>query len=136
MNSIQILPSNITGKIKSIPAKLEEILAQLKNGNIKKDINILNKNVYNFIDESHQLFRDIFNNLKNLLYILNSDKSKFTEIASYYLGRNTNLYKGIIEIAEYILNNYYINEKDKIITKVESLLLNLNLYIKIRYFYL
>ena len=122
LNSIQILPSNITGEINTIPAKLEEILAQLKNGNIKKDINILNKNIYNFIDESHQLLRDIFNNLKNLVYILNSDKSKFTEIASYYLGRNTNLYKGIIEEAEYILNNYYINEKDKIITKVESLL--------------
>ena len=122
LNSIRILPSNITGELNTIPVKLEEILTQLKNGNIKKDISILNKNVYNFIDESHQLFRDIFNNLKNSVYILNSDKSKFTEIASYYLGRNTNLYKGTIEKAEYILNNYYINEKDKIITEVESLL--------------
>ena len=122
--NIQLIPKIIVEEINTIPRKLDEIVRKLKNGNIKNDLSVLNSNIYDFIKESHQLLRNIFENLKKFVFSLNSDKSRFSEIAAHYLGHSTNLYMNIIEKSENILKNYYINEKKKIIPEVELILKN------------
>lgn len=54
--------------------------------------------------------------------ILKSVNNKLTEITTYYLNHTSSSYVDIIEEAKDILENYYINEKKYIISKIESLL--------------
>ena len=124
LGNIQLLPQIIVEEINTIPEKLDEIIKKLKNGSIKEPISVLKTNIHDFINESHQLIRNIFTNLKTFVSALKSDKSRLSEIAAYYLGRSTNLYMNVFESAEEILNNYYINEKNKIIPAVELILKN------------
>ena len=116
-----ILPIQLLFDSNYLKDKLEKILVGIKNGNLKQNINILNKNIYNYIRESHILINNIFNNIKDLGEALDSKKSKSTEISTYYSEHSTTSFSKIISIAENILMNYYKKENETINNKIEPL---------------
>ena len=124
LTDIKILPFEIIEESNNFNNKLDKLLNRIEDGNIKANINILNKNIYDYISNSHKLIEIVFNNLKDLTETFKSPKNKLTEIALYYLNYTSNSYINIIIEAKNILENYYKNEKDLIIPKVESLINN------------
>ena len=76
---------------------------------------ILKNSITSFLSNSHGNINNIFNKLKELTSTLSSKKSKVANIATYYGLNNTNTsFISIIENAREILENYYIEEKNKI----------------------
>ena len=53
---------------------------------MKNNIKVLNNDINNYIQNSHILVNNIYKNLQNLSQSLNSSKSKFTEISTYFLN--------------------------------------------------
>jgi hypothetical protein len=88
---------------------------------MKNNIQILNDDIYNYIRTSHKLIDNIFKNLNNLRKALGSSKSKLTEISTYYLNNTSTSYISIIEVQNLLLN-YYKDEYELIIPKINSLL--------------
>ena len=88
---------------------------------------MLKNSVTSFLTNSHNLMNTIFNKLKELTNALSSTKSKIANIASFYGLNTTNVsFMAVIENANNILENYYIEEKKLI----EPLLNNrLNLFL-------
>jgi len=75
----------------------------------------LKNDISTFLSKEHNLIFKLFNNLKELNSLLSSQKSKIASIASFYGLNNTNSsFVKTIERADEILNNYYIDEKNKI----------------------
>ena len=75
----------------------------------------LKDDISTFLSKEHNLIFKLFNNLKELNSLLSSQKSKIASIASFYGLNNTNSsFVKTIERADEILNNYYIDEKNKI----------------------
>ena len=116
------LPIIIVQETTDLKKKLEEILDNIENGGIKNNIKILNKNIYDYIEESHKIINDLFNNLNELGKSLSSPKSLLTEISTYYLRNTTTSYTSTIQEAEEILTNYYKNEYNLILPQVEKIL--------------
>ena len=58
--------------IKNFIEKLEELLDNIENGGIKNNIKILNTNIYDYIEESHKIINDLFNNLNQLTKYVNT----------------------------------------------------------------
>ena len=116
------LPYVIVQETKNLKEKLEELLDNIENGGIKNNIKILNTNIYDYIEESHKIINDLFNNLNQLTVALNSPKSILTELSTYYLNHTTRSYSDTINQAKDILTNYYINEYNLISSKIEDIL--------------
>ena len=75
----------------------------------------LKDDISTFLSNEHNLIFKLFNNLKELTTILSSQKSKIASIASFYeLNFTNSSFVKTIELADEILNNYYIDEKNKI----------------------
>ena len=73
---------------------------------------MLKNSVSSFLANSHNLMNTIFNKLKELTNALSSTKSKIANIASFYGLNTTNVsFVAVIEKANNILENYYIEEK-------------------------
>ena len=121
---IKILPFKIIEESNNFTNKLDKLFNKIVDGNIKTNINILNKNINDYIKNSHKLIDKIFNNLRDLGVSLNSPKNKLTEIATYYLNYTSNSYINTITEAKNIIENYYKNEKNLIVSKIESLINN------------
>ena len=119
-----VLPFKIIEESEITKNKLTNLLDEIENGGIKKNLKILNNDIYNYIDDSHTILNTIFNNLNALKIALNSDKNQLTEISTYYLNNTSTSYTSIIEKALTILYNYYKDEKDLIVSKVDSLIKN------------
>ena len=119
---VSTLPLKLVEDSNELVNKLENVLNGIKNGNLKANINILNKNINNYNKESHILINKIFNDLKELSEALNKKKNKLTEISTYYSGQSNTSYLSTILQAENILMNYYKKENDTINSKVASLL--------------
>ena len=117
------LPFIIVQETDDLKKKLEEILENIENGGIKNNIKILNTNIYDYIEESHKIINDLFNNLNELSKSLSSPKSLLTEISTYYLRNTTTSYTSTIKEAEDILTNYYKNEYNLILPQVEKILI-------------
>ena len=73
---------------------------------------------------SHELLFNIFKNLTETTNSLSSKKSKIAELSSYYLNDTDTSYVNIIQQAKEIMDNYYINEKQKIEPLVDEMLNN------------
>ena len=84
--------------------------------------NNLKQTVSSFLTESHQLLYKIFSNLTETSKILSSKKSKIAEISSYYLNNTDTSFVDIIQKAEEIMSNYYINEKKLIKPLIDKML--------------
>ena len=85
---------------------------------------LLKSEISSFIINSHNLLSYIFNNLTKATNSLSSEKSRIAEISSYYLNNTDTSYVDIISKAKEILNNYYINEKNKIEPIINELIDN------------
>ena len=82
---------------------IDDYKTQLKDG------------ITSFLANSHTLMNIIFNNLKGLTNALSSTKSKIANIAAFYEYNGTNTsFVSVIENANNILANYYIEEKNLI----------------------
>ena len=122
LDSINRLPFAIIQESSNLKTKLEQLLNSIENGAIKKNLKILNTNIYQYTEESHQIINELFENLSELSKALNSGKSKLTEISTYYLNNTNSSYLSNIEIAERILMNYYKDEYNLINPEVEKVL--------------
>ena len=98
--SSQNLYSNISNLNKSLGNSIIKIKTQLKD------------NIQSFINTSHNLLDYIINNLTEFNELLESNKSKITEISTYYLQYKDSKYEDIIKNAKLILDNYNIKEKN------------------------
>ena len=94
----------------------------VQNWGIKQNIQILNQNIYDYIDESRKISISIFNNLNELSISLSSPKSKLTEISTYYLNNTPTSYFSTIEKVKKILENYYKDEYKIISNKVDIII--------------
>jgi hypothetical protein len=83
LDTIKELPLIIIQESNNLQKKLDELLTNIENGGIKPNIKILNKNIYDYISESHNIIYEIFCNLRELSSSLSSPKSKLTEISTY-----------------------------------------------------
>ena len=122
IDSLKNLPISIIQEASNLKIKLSKIFDKIDNGGMKNNINILNEDIYSYIRNSHIIVNKIFTNLRNLGKSLDSPKSKLTEISTYYLKNTPKSYTNTIEEAKNLLLNYYKEEKNLIVPKVESLL--------------
>ena len=105
-NSIIISSQNLYSNISNLNKSLEKSIINIK---IK-----LKDNIQTFINISQNLLDNIINNLTGFNEILVSNKSKVTEISTYYLQYKDSKYEDIIKKAKLILENYNIKEKNLI----------------------
>ena len=122
IDSLKKLPISIVQEASNLKKKLINIFNKIENGAMKNNIQILNDDIYNYIRNSHILINNIFKNLDYLRKSLGSSKSKLTEISTYYLNNTPTSYINTIEEARNILLNYYKDEYEIIMPKVNSLL--------------
>ena len=102
----------------TIVSAAKNIYSNIKNINddliysIDDTKSILKNSITSFLTNSHNLMNTIFNRLKELTSALSSTKSKIANIASFYGLNNTNIsFIFVVEKADEILANYYIEEK-------------------------
>ena len=119
-------PNDIVNVSSELLSRLNEIFTQIKFGNVKNYTQILNKEIYNYIDEMNELIVEMFNNLKNLTNTLITKNNTFTAITNYYLNDTSTSYVNIIKKMKAILNSYFIYEKNLIFPKIENLILSFN----------
>ena len=124
LDVIKELPFIIIQESNNLQQKLDELLTNIENGGIKPNIKILNKNIYDYISESHNIIYEIFCNLRELSSSLSSPKSKLTEISTYYLNHTSTSYATTIKKAQDILSNYYIDEFNLIKPKIDKIISN------------
>ena len=122
LDAINKLPYVVIQESSNLKTKLEQILNSIENGGIKKNINILNNNIYSFTTKSHSIINQLLENLSDLSRSLSSSKSKLTEISTYYCSNTTHSYLGVIEKAEKILMSYYKDEYNLVNDKVKGIL--------------
>ena len=123
LSSVRNFSRNIIDESNNLIERLKELYNGIKVGDLRDIAENLNLLVHNYILNSHSLIKNVFDNLKELGNILKSMNNKLTEITTYYLNYTSSSYVDIIESAQYIFENYYINEKNLILNKL-TLLLN------------
>ena len=69
------MPISIIEESKILKNKITHLLTDIENGGIKKNINVLNKDIYEYTKKSHDIIIELFDNLKKLSESLNSKKS-------------------------------------------------------------
>ena len=124
LESLNELPISIIQESINLNNRLSQLFTEIENGGMKKNLSTLHDDIYEFTRDSHNLLFELFNNLKKLSESLNSQKSKLTEIASYYLKNTTSSYIEIVKESDNILNNYYKIEYDLIKSQTDSLIKN------------
>ena len=125
IDEINKLPYSFVIACENLYNNLNEINNNI--GSIVSDKSQLLKNeISSFIINSRNLLSYIFHNLTKATNSLSSDKSRIAEISSYYLNNTDTSYVDIISKAKEILNNYYINEKNKIEPILNELIDNFN----------
>ena len=121
LDILKELPIVIIQESNTLQKKLDELLNNIENGSIKPNIKILNKNIYDYISESHNIIYELFCNLRELSSSLSSSKSKLTEISTYYLNHTSTSYSTTIQKAKNILSNYYKDEYNLIKPKIDEM---------------
>ena len=122
LNNLKSIPKDIINESDKLVDNLDHIYTSIGNGEIKKDINILNDYISQFTKQSHQLVINISNNLKDLGNLIKSPKQAISDVSNYYLNHTSNSYLQTIEEAKNILYYYYINESDLIVPEVDKIL--------------
>ena len=121
---LKYLNSNVIAEISNLNINLKKLYNEMTISNLREHGEYLNNYIFNFISHSHSLIKDIFDNLKELGRILKSVKNKLTEITTYYLNYTSSSYVDTVHEAKNILDNYYINEKNILMEKIEKILNN------------
>ena len=118
------LEFNIIEESNDLVNKFDKLLNEIENDSLKNNTNILNSNIYDYLNNSHHLIDKIINDLKEFGEALSSPKSKLTEIAIYYLNNTPSSYIELINEVKNIIDYFYKNETDLIVTEVDSLITN------------
>ena len=120
IDKLTILPKGIVSESNNLFNSLNNKLHDTEEiTNYKKT---LNKDIYDFLDESFVLVQEILEKIKDLGKKLGSNNGQLTEIATYYLNHTSISYTTIVSKAENILRNYYKNEKELISDEMDLLL--------------
>ena len=123
ISGLTTLPYTIVSSSEYLYSNFNEI-----NNDISYTINDyknnLKQSLSSFLSESHQLLYYIFANLTETTKLLSSKKSKIAEISSYYLNNTDTSFVDIIQKANEIMSNYYINEKKLIKPLIDQMLNN------------
>ena len=122
LSSVKNISSIIVTESDNLINSLKNFYNNFVFGNIKDFTSDLYFMIHNFIIQSHSNLRNIFDNLKELGIILNSINNKLTEITTYYLNHTSSSYVDIVQNAQNILEKYYINEKNLILSFADELL--------------
>ena len=122
LDALKDLPVVIIQESSSLKKKLDELLKNIEDGGINPNLKILNKNIYEYIEESHNIIYLLFTNLEELSSSLSSSKSKLTEISTYYLNHTSTSYVTTIKKAQNILSNYYKDEFNLIKPQIDKIL--------------
>ena len=93
-----------------------------KKGEVKNYVEELTKILYDFVDDSHELVDAIYNNLKELNYILLTKDNPFTQITNYYLNNTSISYVKLVARAFKVFDNYFYWEKNRTYPKIEAFL--------------
>ena len=122
LNSLKIIPKEIIKESDNLIKNLDDLYNNIDNGSLKNNIIILNNYIYNFIKQSHKLVNNVSKKLEELFNLIKSSKQAISQISYYYMNHTSTSYVNTIIEAKNILMNYYINEKDLIIPKVDKIL--------------
>ena len=120
IENLMNLPISILVESANLKNNLQTVYNNIDNGGMKNNIKVLNNDINNYIQNSHILVNNIYKNLQNLSQSLNSSKSKFTEISTYFLNNTPSSFIDTINEASEILMNYYKNEKKIILDKLQE----------------
>ena len=120
LDNLKVVPFEIIEESNNLVSKLEQTYNEINNGSLRNNIHILNECIYHFITQSHILIDKIYNNLDELNCLINSPKEIISSISNYYLNHSSSQYSSTIENASQILLNYYENEVELIVPKVEK----------------
>ena len=122
LKSLKIIPNGIIEESNYLVSKIEDIYKGIENGNLKNHIVVLNNYIYQYIKQSHILVDKISSNLRELGKLIKSPKQTISDISYYYMNHTSSSYINTITQARDILMNYYQNEKDLIVPKVDKIL--------------
>ena len=120
--SFNKLPFQIIQLSTELISKLIEISVSIRLGNVRISVQGLSDNIYNYLDNSHGLIKNMLNNLGNLSHVLTTKNNTFTEITNYYLNNTSSSYVNIIQKMKEVLDNYYKNEYNIIYPKVQEVI--------------
>ena len=115
----EILPFNIINESNNIKNELELVFSGIRKGNLKNKVDLLNNNIYSYINITQLAVNKIYYNLKELINLLNSPKNKLTEIVTFYINNTDSFHNDIIEKAKIIFDSYYKREFDTIISQID-----------------
>ena len=120
INELKELPNSFISTCYYLYSNITKFNQSIGNSilNIK---NKLRDNIQTFIEESHNFIEIISNNISEFIDMLSSNKSKITEISTYYLQYKDSSYENIIKKAILIFENYNINEKNIIDTLLNDI---------------
>ena len=107
LDDLDSLPKEIVEESEILYENFNQLLEDLKNKNTKEKFKIINKNIYDFLTESHKLIYEVSNNLRDLGNSMNSEGNKFAQISLHYLKHESSSYMKTIEKAQEIFENYY-----------------------------
>ena len=122
LDSLTTFPYQIIQESNNLITKFEQLYNRIDDGSLKNNIRVLNDYIYKFTKQSHILVNKISNDLKGLGDLIKSPKAIITDISTYYMNHTSTSYVKAIEEAKEILMNYYLEEKDKIVSEVERVL--------------
>ena len=114
INSLNNLPYSFINASYNLYEKIHRLYKSNLENSIINIKNMLKESITYFLNESHYLLDNIIFNLTELSDILSSNKSKITEISTYYLNDSDNSYVDIINKIAIIVDNYNLNEKNLI----------------------
>ena len=122
IQNLTSLPFEVVELSDNLRIGLDNIFNNLLNEDLKKYIDEFKDNINTYVKNSHNLVFEIEENFKQLMISLNSKKSIYTEIATYYLNNTPQSYSDTIIKVQDILMNYYKNENNSIVPKTEKFL--------------
>ena len=89
-------------------------------GKIKDYVTELRDAVYEFVNNSHALVDNIYNNLKELDNVLLTKSNPFTQITNYYLNNTSVSYVKMVWKSKRVFNTYFQKEFNASFPKVEQ----------------
>ena len=130
LDDIEVLPFEIVNESNILYEKINSLFKELNTQKSKDKFHTLNKDIKEFNKECHKLLFELSNNLNELGNSMNSEGSKLTEIYTYYLKKNSSQYSSTVEKAQNILENYYKNEANLILSNINEMINNFEKYLE------
>ena len=125
--SYKALPPETVEISNELIKTLNYTLNNIKEGDIKLNVDNLEGDIDDYINEIHELIRKMIDNLGELSNILVSKNNTFAQITNYYLNDTSFSFSNIIEKIKAILNTYFIKEFEKVNPKIEEIIYLLEL---------